>query len=125
MQSNLLTSILVIISISVIGCSTSAPKLPTDYGSTHSVHKIDKTLFSSADLKISCNHIFAEKKKLNANRSIIDKEIEDSRTSDQAMVYIFGMATMLLGSNGDIGNQLQLIQSRLDTLNLLRRYKKC
>jgi hypothetical protein len=124
-QSSLLISFLVIVFTGVTGCSTSAPALPVDYGSAYSTKTIDSSIFNSKDLEISCEDILVENVKLDEQRSDINKEIEESRTKDQAVVYLLGAATMLLGTNGDIEDQLNEIQQRLDTLYLLRRHKKC
>ena len=125
MLSNLLISLVVIVVSTILGCSTSAPALPTDYGSAHSVNTIDKSIFNHSDLKKSCDSIYAENRELKQYRSNIDKEVEASRVGNQAAVYLFGVATMLLGTNGNIEDQLNKIQSRLDTLRLLAKYKKC
>ena len=107
------------------GCSASAPALPTDYGSAHSVNTIDESIFKQGDLNKSCENIYAENRELKQYRSNIDKEVEESRVGNQAAVYLFGVATTLLGTNGNIEDQLTKIQTRLDTLRLLAKYKKC
>lgn len=125
MQSSLLNNLSVLLFLPIIGCSTSPPELPPDYGSSHPTHIIDKTLFTADDLTKTCDEIYAENKKLTQKLHTINKDIEDDRTSDQMLAYLFGAALTLFDTNSDVEEQRKIIQGRMDLLALLRRYRKC
>ena len=125
MQLSLLNNRPVFLLLPIIGCSTSPPELPKDYGSIRATHKIDKALFTAEDLNKTCDKIYTENRKLSLQLYNINKDIEDDRTSDQALAYLFGAALTLFGTNSDVEEERKLIQGRVDHLALLRRYKKC
>ena len=109
----------------IIGCSTSPPDLPPDYGSSHPTHIIDEALFADDDLAKTCDQIYSENERLEEVLHKINKDIEDDRASDQTLAYLFGAVTTLFDTNSDVEAQRKIIQDRQDNLSLLRRYKKC
>ena len=125
MQSNLSNSLASLVVLLIIGCSTSPPELPPDYGSNNPTHIIDETLFSVDDLAKTCDEIHVEYEQLGKMLHTINKGIEDNRASDQALAYLFGAVTMIFDTNSDIKEKRIMIKGRQDNLSLLRRYKKC
>lgn len=125
MRSNLLNNIIFISLIGCVSCATSPPELPPDYGSTRPTHTIDSALFSTEDIKKTCDEINVEHDQLNNALNNIDKNIENNRTSDQTVAYLLGPVFTLFDTNSDVKEKRIAIHKRIDSINLLRRYKKC
>lgn len=115
--------------ILMLGCTQSATTLPPDYGSLNSSEAISSSQFGQSDLSLSCEEIYDSIVVLRQQREALRQEITANREQDQAIGFfaalVFTPLMLTMDNDEDEKNFLDRIQTRIDTLTSLRRFKFC
>ena len=129
MQLNFLTISTFVMASSLLGCATSAPELPLDYGSVDAEIKLGEENFESSDLEIACQDIAGQLSRLKTQQLEVDSAILESRVNDQivgiAANLILTPLWLVIDNDNDLKAIRDVLQERSDTLTLLFRFKSC
>ena len=109
----------------VVGCATSARDLPEDYSSINAERRVNINDFDAASKELTCTEIDEALNNLNEKRTIQNNDIEGDRGISQAIVFIGGLAFLLVDPNGDAKTKIKEIDQAKDSLYKLRAFKKC
>jgi hypothetical protein len=110
------------------GCARSAPSLPPDVGSVTPATALSDSDFSPADLTLACPAIGAEQQAIVDHARTLTGSIEANRTHNQVVGYFGGLFLVPLvaaRTNSGEKDQLDAMQARWDTLEMLERHKAC
>lgn len=126
---HLRNSLLLIACLGLAACARSAPELPVDYASVNAQSTLSEADFEQADIEATCNEIAAERTEVTTSYDTLERQITSSREDEQAAGYLsavlFPPAALAIPQKKEERAQLDEMQSRLDTLTALSRFKDC
>jgi hypothetical protein len=112
----------------LVGCTTSAPPLPTDTTAVNRQSIVTLNDFSAADAAMNCTNIVAERKSNQENIDKNNKAIEANRTQNQ-VAGVFGSLFIVpyIATEGNYSEKdsIEALNKRQDILLKLSAVKHC
>lgn len=110
-------------------CSSSAPKLPPDYGSVAPTATLSANQFSQAERSKTCASIGEEQRAIAKRTTTLTGQVDSVQEKNQNISYVAAFVTPLaalaMEPSTEEKAELKQLQQRWDKLVALRRFKKC